>query len=410
MKIAFFSDCYLDLTGGIVTSINAQKQALEANGHEVVVFSTAYPKTTAELKKLANDHVYVVPSCKYLIRGATPISHRPRIVERWLLKNHPEIKDFDIYYIHYEAGCSIAGLRLGRKLKIPTVQVMHGREDVGEESIIPPGLRTIVAVALNWSHSWYLPHKVKVRRDNYLAKTIARAKMWTLMVNHANYADLVLTPSEHFRKKLLHYGVIKPVKVFPNGYPDANFPERPPIKELKPGEPLKIIWHSRLYGEKRIMEFLEAIALVTGKYHVDVYGDGADLKKAMRFCKKHNLSVKFHGNAPFSKVQTAIDQAHLDVLVSYDYDTFGMTLIEAEAHGTPVLFCDPNMVEIVPPKSYVLSADETSAKIASAIDGIIEHPDRIRTMSQIMLDHRHEVLISHRIKALEKLFNDIIKK
>ena len=29
MKIAIFSDCYLDLTGGITSSINAQKAALE---------------------------------------------------------------------------------------------------------------------------------------------------------------------------------------------------------------------------------------------------------------------------------------------------------------------------------------------------------------------------------------------
>lgn len=410
MKIAFFSDCYLDLTGGIVTSINAQKQALEANGHEVVVFSTAYPKTTAELKKLANDHVYVVPSCKYLIRGATPISRRPSIVEKWLLREHPEIKDYDIFYIHYESGCSIAGLRLGKKLKIPTVQVMHGREDAGVEALIPFGLRTFVATALNWFHSWYLPHKIKVKKDDCLATSIARAKMWSLMVNHASFADLVLTPSGHFKEKLIHYGVTSPIKVLPNGYPDANAPDNPTVKVLNSNETLKLIWHSRASGEKRPIPFLQALTKVHGKYHLDMYGGGPDLKKAIKLAKRLNLNVSFHGNTPFSKVQSAISNSHLDVLASYNYDTFGMTLIEAEVHGVPVFFCDPDMREVVPRGGYILSSDETPAGMAAALNDLLAHPEKIEQMSKVMLAHRDEVLISNRIKILEKIFNSLITK
>ena len=152
MKIAIFSDCYLDLTGGITSSINAQKAALEKNGHTVYIFSTSYPKSTEERQKLSQNCIFPVPSCRLLFRGLTPVSRRPKIIEKWLFKEHPEIKDFDIYYIHYESGCSIAGLRLGKQLHIPTVQVMHGREDMGVTNIIPFGFRTIVATLLNWFH------------------------------------------------------------------------------------------------------------------------------------------------------------------------------------------------------------------------------------------------------------------
>ncbi len=402
MKIAFFSDCYLDLTGGIVSSINAQKKALENNGHEVYVFSTSYPKTKKELEKLAEQNIFPVPSCKIFFRGLTPVSRRPKIIERWLLKTHPEIKDFDIYYIHYESGCSIAGLRLGKKLKIPTIQVMHGREDMGEASLIPFGLRTIVASALNWFHSWYLPHLVKIHKDNYLADTVAKAKMWALMVNHANFADLVLTPSEHFREKLIYYGVKKEIKVFPNGFLDANFPEKTTTKILNPGEELRLIWHSRVSGEKRILPFLKALTKINGEYRLDVYGDGNDLKRAKNFVKKHNLKVKFHGNVKFEKLSSAIANSHLDILVSYNYDTFGMTLIEAEAYGVPVFFCDPDMKEIVPHGSYILPKDESPAEMAAALNNLLEHSEKICEMSEVMLKHREEVLISARIKILEK--------
>ena len=409
MKIAFFSDCYLDLTGGITSSINAQKTALENNGHTVYVFSTAYPKTDQELKKLAQKNIFVVPSCKLFFRGLTPVSRRPKIIEKWLLKEHPEIKDFDVFYTHYESGCSIAGLRLGKKLKIPTVQVMHGREDVGEANIIPRGFRTIVARLLNWAHSWYLPHQKTVQRDNSFADSIKSAKMWTMMVNHANFADLVLTPSEHFRKKLLHYGVTKDIKVLPNGFPDENFPKNPSIKSLKPGEELRIIWHSRVSAEKRMMPFLRALKNVTGKYRLDVYGGGGDYFRAKRFAKRHHMNVKFHGNVKYDVIQKAINNSHLDALVSYNFDTFGNTLIEAEAHGVPVFFCDPDMQEVVPKGSFVMSKNETSVAMTDALKCLLNHPERIEQMSKVMLAHREEILISHRIKMLEKYFSDIIK-
>ena len=98
MKIAFFSDCYLDLTGGIVSSINAQKVALEKNGHTVYIFSSGYPRSREKLKELAKNHIYQVPSCKYFFKPLTPVSRRPKIIENWLLKTHPELKDFNIFY------------------------------------------------------------------------------------------------------------------------------------------------------------------------------------------------------------------------------------------------------------------------------------------------------------------------
>ena len=409
MKIAIFTDCYLDLTGGITSSITAQKSALEADGHTVYIFSTSYPVSTEVRQKLAKKHIFPVPSCRLLFRGITPVSRRPSIVEKWLLRERPELKDFDIFYVHYEGGCSIAGLRLAKKLHIPSVQVMHGREDMGEASIIPLGFRTIVAFLLNMFHSWYLPHPVTVHRDDYLADTIAKAKMWTLMVNHANYADVVITPSRHFRKKLLHYGVMRDIKLFPNGYPDSKFPPAPHVRILRPGEELKIVWHSRLSGEKRFLPFLRALSQVDGKYRLDVYGGGTDLARARRYASRHHLRVIFHGDTKFDTVQRALLSSHLDVLASYNFDNYPMTLVEAEAAGLPVLICDPDMKEIVPSGSYILSRDESPAAMATALAQLLRTPDSIHAMSKIMLAHRDEVLISRRIKTLEKIFNDIIK-
>ncbi|MDO4526794.1 MAG: glycosyltransferase [Candidatus Saccharibacteria bacterium] len=402
MKIAFFSDCFLDLTGGIVTSIKAQKSELERRGHTVYVFSSSYPKTKRELRGLKKEHVFPVKSCRIIGRGLTPISRRPAIIERELLKTYPELKDFDVFYIHYEAGCSIAGLRLGKKLGIRTIQVMHGREDIGEQNLVPLGLKTIVAVLLNWFHSWYLPHPVKISRDDYLAPTIAAAKMWTLMVNHANFADLVLTPSEHFKQKLQAMGVKKTIKVLPNGVSDEFFAPKLKPRTLLPDETMKIIWHSSVSKEKRIMPILQPLECVKGKYHLDVYGDGNDLSRARHYANLHHLNVSFHPATPFAKIYPKIAASHLDVLVSNGFDTFGMTLIEAESAGTPAFFVDPDLAEVVPKGGAVLSSGPSPTAMATALDELMMNPDRIEQMSKVMLVSRDSVRVSRTVDLLEK--------
>lgn len=406
MKIAIFTDCYLDLTGGIVSSINADKAELERRGHLVYVFSSGYPRSKREKQKLARQHIFPVKSCRVFGRGLTPIARRPGIIEKELEREHPEIREFDVFYVHYEAGCSIAGLRMARKYGVKSIQVMHGREDMGEDRLIPLGLKTIVATLLNWFHSWYIPHPVKVRRDDYLADTIAKAKMWTLMTNHANYADLAISPSEHFRTKLKHYGVTKPFEVLPHGLSDVLCSA--PIKErqIGPEEPVRMIWHSRLSSEKRIMEFLEALKILDEAnfaFTLDVYGDGADAKKATKYAKRHHLPVNFHGNTPHEKVWQELLMADLDILASYNYDNYSMALVEAVVAGVPTFIADPDMEEILPIGGYVMANDPSPAGMAKALAEIFKEPGRIERMSFAVRSGREAKKISKKIDKFERL-------
>lgn len=412
MKIAIFSDCYLDLTGGIVTNIDIEKTELELRGHEVCIFSSAYPRDAKKLAELAKKHIFPVPSCKIFGRGAAPISRRPSIIEKWLLKNHPEIRDFDIFYVHYEAGCSIAGLRLARRLGIPSVQFMHGREDSAEELLIPFGLRTFVATMLSWFHSWYLPHPVHVHRDDYLATTIARAKMWSLMVNHANYADLVITPSEQFTKKLAYYGVTRPIISLHHGLSADFLAAKSREKSLRPGETMELIWHSRVSGEKRILPFLSALNILhhyynKTNYHLSVYGSGPDIIAAKNYAKLHRLHVAFHGRTSFDTIWHSLQNSHLDVLVSYNYDTFGMVLLEAGAAKVPTFIVDSDLAEILPKGSYAMPASPAPALMAERLTEILDHPEQIAAMSKNLARLPKDLDVAHKISSLEQIFTSL---
>ena len=238
--------------------------------------------------------------------------------------------------------------------------------------------------------------------------------MWTMMVNHANYANIIITPSEHFKKKLMHYGVTKKIVALHHGLSSEKVKINVKPRSLNPGETLNIIWHSRISGEKRPMAFLEALDILQTKYQktnyfLDAYGPGPDLERAKKYVKAHHLKVKFYGPKPFDEIWKTMGKAHLDVLVSYNYDTFGMTLIEAEAAGIPSFFVDKDMEEILPKDSYVLADGPSPEEMARALSDLLEHPERIARMSEILIKNRDKLDIKHKIDQLETIFKELKK-
>lgn len=401
MRIAIFTDIYAPWgTGGVASSIKAQKDTLIEMGHEVIVFC---PGSNAREKGVAT-----VPTHKWLKINGTPLAKRPSVVEEFVRSRFPDFGEFDIVHVHYEASCSIAGIRLAREFGVPLVQTMHGREDQAIAINVLWPCKTVVARLLNYMHRKCLPHDTKIRRDKYQAPTKARAKMWELMVNHAEQADLVLTPSNHFAKKLEHYGLSRPVMVVSNGISEDLVKTEFQPRMLEEGAVLKMMWNSRVSQEKRIMAFLQALMLLKRPYLVYIYGEGNALKRAQKFAKKHNLKVKFYGMRPRKKIIERMKEAHLGVMASYNFDTQGMTLLEAEATGLPVFFCDPEMREVVPAGSYVLSGGPEAVSMAIALDDL--DAKEINKMSKKMLSHREEALSSHQIKKLLQAYRRVLEE
>ncbi len=402
LRIAIFTDVYLESASGIRSSIQTQKKALEQNGHKVTIFC---PGKKSEPK----ENVIAVPTCKHIVVNQVPLARRPAIIEKWILNKYPNFKDdFDIIHVHYEAGASIAGIRLAKKYNLPLIQTMHGREDMAIAMNVPLMFKTISASCLNLFHSWYLPHKIKIKKDDYLAPTVARAKMWTMMVNHANYADIIITPSLHFKNKLKHYGVSKTIEVLSNGVADEVLKKKCIVRKVKDNEPVRMIWHSRVSNEKRILPFLEALKLFEGKYFLDVYGDGNVERKAKKYVQHNRMNVKFHGCKSREEILNKIDESHLDIMASYGFDTQGMTLLEAESRGLPVFFCDPDMKEVVPSGSYISSETPDPSSMAAALNKLVSHPELIEKMSEKMIEKRSEVAQSEKNKKLLKIYYDNI--
>lgn len=396
MKIAVFTDIYVtNATGGIASSIQAQKAELEKLGHEVVIFCPGLHTN--------EENVVLVPSYKNLQINGAVMAQSPQKIIDFVLQEYPNFAEFDIVHIHYEASCSIAGIKLAKMYDLPLVQTMHGREDMAIAMNVPHPFKTIVAGMLNLAHGKVLQHTTKVKRDKFQAPTRARAKMWNMMVNHAENADVVITPSDHFAKKLEHYGVSRPIHVVSNGVTVGLVPEKCEEREFQDGDVLRMIWNSRLSQEKRILPFLQALKGLKRPYILYVYGDGNQKRKAQRYAKRNNLKVKFYGRKKREQILEKMQKAHLAIMASYNFDTQGMTLLEAEATGLPVFFCDPEMMEIVPAGSFVIAGGPEPEAMMIALESF--DATKIHQMSAAMLKERKHVMQDAQMKKLLKAYS-----
>ena len=429
LHIAIFTDVFLGIPGGIPSSIRAQKASLEALGHQVTIFCPGTQKDYSNpLNKFGADHdpnIILVPTAKFLVNGA-PFSKWTKYVTRFIEQKYPNLAEaFDLFHIHYEATTSMAGLLLAKKYGIKVVQTMHGREDMAIAINVPHPFKTLAATGINLIHRTTLKSIAKKSpKPDYqnteiknLAPTIARREMWQMMVRQANLADQVITPSAHFAKKLQLFGVTHPISVISNGIADqeiANF--TPKIRNYQRSEPLRILWFSRLSKEKRILPFLESLRIAQKlepnfRFIFTIVGDGNQMSKVQKFCKKHfdEASIKILGTIPHQEIlQKYTEDQHLSIINSYQFDTQGLTILEAAACNLPVIYADPDMSEIVPNHGGLCAKSPTPHAMAELLLKIYHQPEIIQKLSQNLAASEKTYLQSHQIKKLLDLYFSLL--
>ena len=328
MVIGMFSESYLPMLNGVVTSIHTLRKGLEALGHTVYVICT-----DAELKEEDNDP-YVIRLKGFTIPTKSLSNFKlVRCAYRKFKKQMPNI-NFDIIHIHTEFSLGGLGIKLSKKYNIPLVYTFHTMYEEYGHYVLPFGLRHI-------GKPFYMI---------YVKKKFASV---------AKNARSLILPTEKVADMVKRYKVDKPYDIIPTGIDFEKFNEdkytNEQILEIKKKHGLEnhitLLYVGRISKEKSLDELINMYnnSGLHNKCKLLIVGNGPYYEEIRSIVKKDNLDndVIFTGPVPNDLVGLYYRVGDVFVNASKT-ETQGLTYVEALASSLPVLAkYDTNLDDII---------------------------------------------------------------
>ncbi len=173
--------------------------------------------------------------------------------------------------------------------------------------------------------------------EGYLAHRAARAAVRRLL----HVPHVVSVPTVWWREQLEPLRLRRPLEVVPNPLPPALEREASrarPGEERDDGAPLRVLALTRLVPGKGVENAIRAVAAFEGDAVLTVAGDGTDRARLEGLARGLLPAdrVRFPGWLGDRALQEAYRAADVFCLPT-NRDSFGMVLVEAMAHGLPVL-------------------------------------------------------------------------
>ncbi len=380
MRIALVTDYYLPTLGGVQTAVKSLRESLTRAGHEVTVFCPL-------LRASEDPSIVALPASPVFRPDGYPFTWPPRGA-RELLRRELAERRVDVVHTHSEMFAALAGVRAARDLGLPVVHTMHGRVDVYTTSVLP--LPRVTVPLLAALHAAQISHRgLRVRADAPYTATSPARRMWRLMLAQSRASDHVIVPSTHFARKLTRQGVETPVTVVPNGLEQSVLDRigAPLERRLTRADTLRLLWVGRLSPEKRPAVIADAARSFGPDVSVDVYGDGL----SRRSIERMDAPLTLHGSVSQQEVLDAMRASHLLVSTSYDFDNQPMVMLEAAASGLPVLLCDPDLGEVIPPGGGFVADTPDAEGITALVARLRSRPEAITAASAAMIRGRDRI-------------------
>lgn len=381
MNIGLFTDTYFPQVSGVATSIKTLKEQLEAQGHQVYIFTSTDPKVS----KNANEpHIYRFSSVPFVWFKDRRMTYRGGFQALQIAK---ELK-LDIVHTQTEFSLGMIGKFVARQMKIPIVHTFHTNyEDylhyIANGKIIKPGGVAVIAR--------YFMHGMTG----------------------------IVSPSKQTFDTLKEYKVDTPVVIIPTGVRVAHKPEEDHSQDLykqlglTPKTPI-VMSIGRVASEKNIDDVITAFAQVVEQIpeaKLVIVGDGPARSALESQASDLGIreSVIFVGEVQHEEVYSYYRLGDVFASASTS-ETQGITFIESITADTPVvamhsdymdgIVIDPSIGTLVEtpdaladPIVRYLKAKETGEVIGdpSEREGILHEIDE-RTFGHRMIDFYRETL------------------
>jgi 1,2-diacylglycerol 3-alpha-glucosyltransferase len=357
-----FGDQHVESLGGAQVSMRLQRRFLERAGHTVTIVAPRMhgPRAAAS----APDDAYVdlpsvpiTPDREYAL--SWPGRRTDGFVDAALAARGP----VDVVHVQADFWGAFTGHRFAARHGLPVVHTMHNRVDVGIEATAPFP-RLVLRVLNAWQRRALrdVPGPADDGRDG-----------WSYLRRFAARSAAITAPSAHFARRLQDHGAVSAtgetvIDVW-NGIDDdvLDAALAAPRGPRSPGGRARFVWLGRMSPEKRLLPFLEAVAMSGIDADVEVIGGGGQERAARRLIERlrPTASVVFAGRLPYAETLRRIAAADAVVQTSVGFETQGMTVFEAASLGTPAVVSDPDIAEELGSGLWPVADDSVAALAAT---------------------------------------------
>ncbi|HPO50795.1 MAG TPA: glycosyltransferase, partial [Spirochaetota bacterium] len=309
MNIAIFTDCYLPIKNGVVTSVLQLKEGLEKKGHNVLIITIEVPNYDE-----TDKNIYRLPSI-YSGLG----EQRFGIINQGAVNRFMKKKKIELVHTHTEFALGYCGKTVARKLNIPHIHT---------------------------THTLWEEYRHYIFNGKLLSRKMVRRIIGIFLKN----VSLIIAPSIKAQKYNEDMFPEIPVEIVNNGIDVTKFKAKEvtenDISELKnkfnikPNEKL-LIFVGRIGKEKRVSELFDSVApLIVKNKNIKIIfvGDGPALKDLKKRAKELELenNFVFTGFVSWDTVHVLYSMSNIFVTVSLS-EVHPMTLIEASMCGLPLI-------------------------------------------------------------------------
>jgi glycosyltransferase involved in cell wall biosynthesis len=324
MRILQITPHYYPQRGGVERHVQSISEGFVAHGHEVAVITMAMPGATAT-ERINGVRVY-----RLMVIGPTPAYHVPPGLGGCLANS----QGFDVIHVHnYHAAM------------LPIVAALTPR-------------RLVVTPHLNDQ-----PHS---RMAGLLHVPYALVGGWSL-----RQADAVVCVSAAERARLMSRFGLRPedVTVIPNGVDLASAGRARPEQR----DPALLLVVGRLQAYKGVDRAIATLAALPVTYRLVIVGEGPCREALQAQAERLGLAsrVTFTGAVSDDELTGWYQRAGVALNMS-SAEAFGITVVEALAHGCRVVCSDipafRDLAAQMPAHISIVPADRADAVAAAALE------------------------------------------
>jgi glycosyltransferase involved in cell wall biosynthesis len=339
MRIALFSEVYWPMVSGVGVTLERMIGGLRARGHELRVYTAAYPLPAGTPERA---YVHRSPSVPFFLY--------PDV--QWAFPNQREIvADLaafapDVVHVATEFAMGLAGQKAARQLDIPLIASAH--TDYGKYAA-RYGVRWALGMGFMYARWFY------------------------------GQAEKVLVPSRMFQETLATQGVHH-TGLWTRGVDPRHFHPRFRSEAYRAQfgvgpDDLLVTYVGRLAREKeilRVVQAWEALRSVRGNAQLVLVGQGP-LEERLRH--KPVPGIHLTGLKAGDDLSTAYASADLFVFPS-PTETFGNSLLEAMASGLPSLAVGAGgVLEFATDENALLVKPQDTTALTAGLKRLLLEPE-----------------------------------